>query len=83
MQQRYISHLLERLTISILPFNIPYINTLWTKLMMVITIPWFIDIMTFEDQHTKPVKDLKLIFNYFFPDWREEELVNLRPPVGK
>lgn len=58
MQKRYISHFLEWLTVSILAFNIPYINTLLTQLPFVITIPWNIYVAAFKDQHAKPVKDL-------------------------
>ncbi len=33
--------------------------------------------MTFKDQYTKPVEDLKLIVQYLLPYRREEELINL------
>jgi hypothetical protein len=77
MQQRHISHFLERLTISILSLHIPYIYTLRTKLVMVISVPRNVDIVTFKYQYAKPVEDLKLIFKHFLIYRREEELVNL------
>ena len=61
MQQRYIPHLLERLAIRILAFNIPYIYSLRTKLALVVSVPRDVDAVALEDQHSLPVEDLKLI----------------------
>ena len=77
MQQRHISYLLERLTISILAFYKPNIYSLHAKLPFVIAIPWDIDVVGFKDKYPQPVKDLQLIVDHLLPDRREEELVNL------
>jgi hypothetical protein len=58
VEKGHISYLLEWLTISILAFYIPYIDSLLTKLAFVITVPRDIDIVAFKDQHTQPIEDL-------------------------
>ena len=78
VQQRHISHLLERLTVSVLAFYIPHIYSLADRAAFVVAVPRDVYITALEDQHSKPVEDLKLVVNHFLPYRREEELVYLR-----
>ena len=76
MEQGYITGLLERPAIGILSFHEPDINTLSTELALIVTIPWFVDVKSLEDQSTPPVKDLQVIVKHCLPYRREEELIH-------
>ena len=72
------------MSIGILAFNIPYIYSLRTKLTFVITVPWDIDVVAFEDQHSKPVEDLQLVVDAPSPCIGGKKNWSISvPPVGR